>query len=83
MGAALLLIETRGVKSLSLLFGSTWLVNASIFSGILLLVLVANILVERFSLSRLTPWFALLAFGWYVLAVLFVAGQAKNTAEAK
>ena len=34
MGAAFLLIETRGVTSMSLLFGSTWIVNASIFGGI-------------------------------------------------
>jgi len=31
MGAAFLLIETRGVTSLSLLFGSTWLVNSAVW----------------------------------------------------
>jgi len=36
MGAAFLLIETRGITSLSLLMGSTWVVNSSIFFTILL-----------------------------------------------
>ncbi len=57
MGAAFMLIETRGVTSLSLVFGSTWLVNSAIFFGILLMVLVANIIAERFELTVPGPWF--------------------------
>ncbi len=56
MGAGFLLIETRGVTSLSLLFGSTWMVNSAIFGGILLMVLLANLAVERLELRRATPW---------------------------
>lgn len=75
MGAAFLLIETRGVTSLSLLFGSTWIVNSSIFAGILVMVLVANMMVERFNFRNPLPWFALLlisagflwAFNWNTL----------------
>jgi len=51
MGAAFLLIETRGITSLSLLFGSTWIVNASIFSGVLTMVLLANLVVNRLRLK--------------------------------
>src|SRR5262249_40062670 len=47
MGAAFLLIETRGVVDLSLLFGSTWIVNSAVFAGILLMAFFANILVQR------------------------------------
>jgi Spermine/spermidine synthase domain len=47
MGAAFLLIETRGVTDLSLLFGSTWIVNASVFAGILLTAWSANAIVRR------------------------------------
>lgn len=69
MGAAFLLIETRGVTSLSLLFGSTWVVNSSIFGGILIMVLAANLLVECFQPKDPSPWFVLLAvsvvFLWY------------------
>jgi len=56
MGAGFLLIETRGVTSLSLLFGSTWMVNSAIFAGILLMVLLANLAVERWQLRDLGPW---------------------------
>lgn len=57
MGAAFLLIETRGVTQLSLLFGSTWLVNSAVFGGILVMVLLANVLVDRFQPTRPLLWF--------------------------
>lgn len=69
MGAGFLLIETRGVTSLSLLFGSTWIVNSAIFAGILLMVLLANLAVERWQLRQLGPWaaglFASLLLLWW------------------
>jgi hypothetical protein len=57
MGAAFLLLETRGITTLSLLFGSTWIVNTSVFFGVLVMVLVANLMVERFAPQRIMPWF--------------------------
>lgn len=60
MGAAFLLIETRGVTSLSLLFGSTWVVNSAVFGGILVMVLLANLAVERWHWRNPTPWFVAL-----------------------
>lgn len=60
MGAAFLLIETRGVTSLSLLFGSTWLVNSAVFAGILVMALAANEVVARWPPRRLHGWFAAL-----------------------
>jgi len=41
MGAAFLLLETKTVVQFSLLFGSTWFVNALVFAGILVSVLAA------------------------------------------
>lgn len=70
MGAAFLLIETRGVTSMSLLFGSTWIVNAAIFSGILVMVLLANLAVRRWELRNYTPWFFAL-FGAVAFLYLF------------
>jgi len=67
MGAAFLLIETRGVTSLSLLFGSTWVVNSAVFTGVLLMALLANALVARFRPSSTLVPFVLL-----LLSVLFV-----------
>ncbi len=61
MGAGFLLIETRGVTSLSLLFGSTWVVNAAVFTGVLLMALLANAIVARFRpASTLVPFLLLL-----------------------
>jgi hypothetical protein len=57
MGAAFLLIETRGVTSLSLLFGSTWVVNSAVFAGILLMVLAGNAAVQRWQWTNPLPWF--------------------------
>jgi hypothetical protein len=41
MGAAFLLLETKTIVQFSLLFGSTWFVNALVFAGILVSVLGA------------------------------------------
>ncbi|HKB58094.1 MAG TPA: methyltransferase domain-containing protein [Lacunisphaera sp.] len=60
MGAAFLLIETRGVTSLSLLFGSTWVVNSAVFGGILVMVLLANLAVQRWEWPDPRPWFVAL-----------------------
>lgn len=57
MGAAFMLIETRGITSLSLLFGSTWLVNSAIFGGILIMVLIGNAAVRRWQWRDPRPWF--------------------------
>jgi SAM-dependent methyltransferase len=58
MGAAFLLVETRGVTDLSLLFGSTWIVNSAVFGGVLLVALVANAVVARRDPRNITIWFA-------------------------
>lgn len=66
MGGAFLLIETRGVTSLSLLFGSTWIVNSAVFGGILVMVLLANLAVQRWAWRNPLPWFGAL-FGAVLL----------------
>jgi len=60
MGGAFLLIETRGVVNLSLLFGSTWIVNSSVFAGILFMAFLANFWVARLRPKRLGLFFVLL-----------------------
>lgn len=67
MGAAFLLLETRGVTSLSLLFGSTWVVNSVVFAGILTTVLLANFAVVRLGLKDERPWFIPLLLSLLVL----------------
>jgi hypothetical protein len=60
LGAAFFLIETSNVVRLSLLFGSTWWVNVVVFSGILVLVLLANLTRLRTDRLRAPALFALL-----------------------
>jgi SAM-dependent methyltransferase len=52
MGAAFLLLETKSVVQFALLFGTTWLVNALVFAGILLTVLAAVEAARRVRLPR-------------------------------
>jgi hypothetical protein len=60
LGAAFMLLETRAVTQLSLLFGSTWVVNTSVFGGVLAMVLVANLVASRLVRYRRALWYALL-----------------------
>jgi SAM-dependent methyltransferase len=52
MGAAFLLIETKAVTTLALIFGSTWVVNSIVVSAILITILFANLLAS--TLSRMS-----------------------------
>ena len=58
LGAGFLLIETKAVVTMALLFGSTWIVNSVVFLAILLMILFANLWTARFSPSRLWPYYA-------------------------
>jgi hypothetical protein len=60
MGSAFLLVETKNISQLSLLFGATWITNAVVFSSIFVMAIVANLVVERSAKSRLPLLFALL-----------------------
>lgn len=52
MGVAFLLLETKNVVGFALLFGTTWLVNALVFVGILVAVLLAIEVARRARLPR-------------------------------
>jgi hypothetical protein len=47
LGAGFLLVETRSIAQLGLLYGATWRVSAIAIAGILALILLANFAVER------------------------------------
>jgi hypothetical protein len=72
MGAGFLLLETRNIVTFSLLFGTTWLVNALVFAGILVAVLAAIEVADRFRPRRPELWYvalvAALAVAWLVPA---------------
>jgi hypothetical protein len=60
LGIAFLVLETRSLVSFSLLFGSTWLVNALAFFGILVSVLLAIMVNTRFPIRRPWPYYVAL-----------------------
>jgi hypothetical protein len=68
MGAAFLLLETRSVTTFALLFGTTWLVNAFVFAGILVAVLLAVEVTSRFRTPPLGVVYSLLGIA---LAIAF------------
>jgi hypothetical protein len=70
LGAGFMLLETRAVTQLSLLFGSTWIVNTSVFAGVLIMVLAANLLASRLGEYRSGLWYGLLAVSLLVLWML-------------
>src|SRR6185295_9635753 len=45
LGAGFMLLETKGVVHMALLFGSTWIVNSVVFFAILVMILLANLFV--------------------------------------
>ena len=53
LGAAFMLLETKAVVQLALLFGSTWLVNSLVFFTALILILLANLYVLKHPPARL------------------------------
>jgi len=78
LGAGFMLLETKAVVQLALLFGSTWLVNSLVFFTVLLLGLLANLLVIKWPPARLT-WhyaglFAILVAGVLVPLNVFLSG---------
>ncbi len=58
LGAAFLLLEVQNISKASVVLGSTWVVNAVIISGVLGMVLLANLLVLRWPAIRLDLVFA-------------------------
>jgi hypothetical protein len=70
MGAAFLLLETSNVVRFALLFGTTWLVNALVFAGILVSVSVAIEVSRRVRFRRRWPLYLVLlatvALAWAI-----------------
>ncbi len=61
LGAGFMLLETRGVVQMALLFGATWIVNSIVFAAILVMVLLANLTVQAFKPRQLRPFYVALA----------------------
>ena len=70
MGAAFLLLETKSVVQFALLFGTTWFVNALVFAGILLTVLLAIEVERRVRIGRPGLLFGLLFLGLLLAGIV-------------
>jgi len=78
LGAAFMLLETKAVVQLALLFGSTWIVNSLVFFTVLVLLLLANLYVLKGPRGGVAgPYaglFLLLAAGVLIPLHLFFGG---------
>jgi hypothetical protein len=61
MGAAFFLLETKSITEMALLFGSTWIVNAVVILAIMMEIVAANLLVQRYRWKDPTRFYWLLA----------------------
>jgi SAM-dependent methyltransferase len=70
LGAGFMLVETKAVVSMALLFGSTWVVNSVVFLAVLIMILLANLWALRSRPARLWPYYAALIITLAVNAVV-------------
>jgi len=69
LGAGFMLVETKAVVQMALLFGSTWMVNTVVFAAILVMSLAGTLFVARFKPTRLEPYY----IGLFLAAGLGIA----------
>jgi ABC-type multidrug transport system permease subunit len=70
LGAGFLLLETQMISRLALYFGTTWLVNCVAISGILVVLVLANLYVARRDVASLVPWYIVLVAALLVTYLL-------------
>jgi SAM-dependent methyltransferase len=80
LGAGFMLVETKAVVHMALLFGSTWMVNSVVFFAVLVMILLANLFVQIVKPRSLWPYYAglMLALAANLLVPLdFFLGQGR------
>jgi len=60
LGAGFMLLETKGVVQMALLFGATWFVNSIVFAAVLVMILVSSLYVLAARPRSLRPYYTLL-----------------------
>jgi SAM-dependent methyltransferase len=78
LGAGFLLLETKSVAGFALLFGTTWVVNAIVFAGVLVAVLCAVEVTRRFRTPPIPVMYLVLAAALllaYLVPTSFLLGQ--------
>ena len=74
LGAGFMLLEAQIVSKMALLFGTTWIVNAVVVSGLLCLIVAANLVYSAF--PRVPLWLAYAGL-FISLAVMFALPMQK------
>ncbi len=74
LGAGFMLVETKAVVTMALLFGSTWVVNSVVFFAVLVMILIANRWTLRFQPERLWLYYAGLLITLILNTVINIAG---------
>jgi len=79
LGLGFSLMESAAVVRFALLYGSTWIVNAVVFTSVLVTIFAANMVVLRrrapsLDVSFALLWLAVLANYFFPLNVLFASG---------
>jgi hypothetical protein len=60
LGAGFMLLEVQNVSKAAVVLGNTWVVNAVIISGVMVMILLANLVAARFPRLPMTPVYGLL-----------------------
>lgn len=60
LGAGFMLLEVQNISKAAVVLGNTWTVNAVIISGVMVMILLANLVAARFPRLPLAPVYALL-----------------------
>jgi hypothetical protein len=70
LGAGFMLVETKAVVHMALLFGGTWIVNSVVIFAVLVMILIANLFVALVKPVRLGPYYAALLASLVVSALV-------------
>ncbi len=70
LGAGFMLVETKAVVHMALLFGGTWIVNSVVIFAVLVMILGANLFVAVVRPVRLAPYYAALLLSLIVSALV-------------
>lgn len=76
MGCAFMLLEVRAMADLSLLYGSTWVVNSVVIAGVMLVILFGTWLANRLSAKHIPMLAALLLASLLVTILVSVSSVA-------
>jgi hypothetical protein len=70
LGAGFMLLEVQNISKAAVVLGNTWTVNAVVISGVMVMILLANLIAARFPRLPLVPVYGLLigsCLGLYAL----------------